>query len=191
MPSEKPFIHMLGRCSTFWPGDGVIHPSRQAIGICDDAQVANIAIAQQLEGVADRLYSALSAAMVQPAAADVIKATLDSSAWVWCVRFSHLRLPALQATSCFSRLCSMGSTIYIMHGIRISLRCCRVGNGFTVAAAAALQGIADLSAPLRTVPADLAQQHSELLLELGVRTACIAYCLQCQPLIQYSCNAQS
>lgn len=86
------------------------HPSRQTLGIvCDDAQVANTTAAHQLKGVADRLYSALSAAMVQPAAGDVVKATLDGSAWVWCVRVSHLRLLAHMATSYFKSLCSMGS----------------------------------------------------------------------------------
>ena len=83
----------------------MIYPCGQALSIlCDNPQVANIAAAHQLEGVADRLYSALSAAMVQPAAADVVKATLDGSAWVWCVRLSHLQMLALRATVVFQQV---------------------------------------------------------------------------------------
>jgi hypothetical protein len=65
-----------------------------------DAQVADKVMAEQLAGVADRLYAALAAAMAHPTAADVIKATLDSSAWVWCVQL-YRRMVQLSSETVF------------------------------------------------------------------------------------------
>lgn len=42
-------------------------------------------MADLLQRVAERLYAALGAAMADATAGDVIKATLEGGAWVWCV----------------------------------------------------------------------------------------------------------
>lgn len=154
-------------------------------------------MAELLSGVADRLYGALSVAMEDTTAAEVIKATLEGSAWVWCA-FGNARVPKVLAScaqlSCSSaalhgllsthKLAALGADPKhlhcVLHAALLLLAAlaanavlafvCRVGDGFALRAAAALQGSPDSAAPLRVVPPDLVQRHGELLLGLGVRS---------------------
>lgn len=47
-------------------------------------QVGSAETAALLEGVADRLYQTLGSAMDNSASREVVRATLEDGAWVWC-----------------------------------------------------------------------------------------------------------